>query len=339
MHLDIGGNAYIEKVRSAAGNVVELWLLRPDRVAVIPDAQRFVGGYLYQLGDRQYTLRADDVIHFRTRHPLDDFYGLPPLAVLAGRVDLDVFTRQFMEAFFRNAGVPAGLLNIKRTMQQQEREDVQRRFREQVGGIGGWHKVLVLDSEVVTYQSMGLPLGESGLALPELNQVNETRILGVYGVPMSLVPTMAGAQANRGQSAAESDRELFWEQTMVPIFRDLDSMLSLGLADEYPDLDRLEHDLSTVKALQEDEDKKHERYRQDFAGSIITWKEARSKMGYPEEPDEPGVVMVASMMVPTPSDTLLEPDALEPEPDPAALPQDQPAALPAGNGRTNGAAH
>lgn len=344
MHLDVGGNAYIEKVRSPAGKIKELWLLRPDRVKVIPDEQTFVGGYTYTIGDKTMRLPADDVIHFRTRHPLNDYYGLAPLAVLAGRVDLDVFTRQFMEAFFRNAGVPAGLLNIKRTMTSQERGDTQRRFREQVGGIGGWHKVLVLDSEVVTYTPMGLPVGSSGLAMPEMNSINETRILGVYGVPMSLVPTMVGHEANRGQSAAESDRELFWEQTMIPVFRDLDSMLSVGLLDEFPDLDRLEHDLSTVKALQEDEDKKAARWLSILHGSGCTVQEFRQKIGLPEEPDEPGVMFVASTSVPTPSDALMSIDglALDEEQDQQQALDEAAArqpALPVGNGRTNGAAH
>src|SRR4051812_31870072 len=89
MSLDIAGNAYVEIVRSGAGKAVELWPLRPDRIRVIPDAQRFISGYLYTIGDKSFRMDANDVIRFKTRHPLDDYYGLPPLAVLAGRVDLD----------------------------------------------------------------------------------------------------------------------------------------------------------------------------------------------------------------------------------------------------------
>ncbi len=107
MFTDIGGNAYVEKVRSAAGKVVELWPLRPDRMRVIPDRQKFIGAYRYEIGEQWFTIPAENVIHFKTRHPLDDYYGLPPLAVIAGRVDLDVWTRRFTESFFRNAGVPA----------------------------------------------------------------------------------------------------------------------------------------------------------------------------------------------------------------------------------------
>ncbi len=345
MSLDIAGNAYVEKVRSGSGKTVELWPLRPDRIKVIPDAQRFIGGYLYTIGDKTYTLDANDVIRFTTRHPLDDYYGLPVLAVLAGRVDLDVWTRRFAESFFRNAGVPTGLLNIQRVVQESERQAIRRRFREEYGGPEGWHRMLVLDGGQATYTPMGLGMGPNGLAMDTLSQQNEVRILGAFGgIPPSLIPTIVG-QGSSSYANRVSDRQLYWEQTMIPWFRDMDTTLTMHLIDEYPDLDRFEHDLSKIKALQEDEDKKHERYREDWKAGLLTWAEARQEIGYPEEPDTPGHVLIPTTMVPTWSDTLLEQQEI---PEPVAMPAgQQPNALPpapvpgqpAANGATNGVAH
>lgn len=338
MHLDIGGNAYIEKVRSRAGKLVELWLLRPDRVRVVPDATTFIRGYQYTVGADTTFLPAENVIHLKTRHPLDDYYGLPPLAAAAGRVDLDVWLRQFSQAFFKNAGIPAGLLNIVRSMNAQERKETRSQFRDLYGGPEGWHRLMVIDGGQAEYTPMGLPLGSNGTAMPELNQINETRIMSVFGVPPSLIPSMAGIQGNRGQTAAVSDRELFWESTMVPLFRDLDSGLTLGLADDFPDLERIEHDLSKIKALAEDEDKRHARYREDFKGGLFTWEETRRELGAPEKPDTAGIVLVPTTMVPTWSDEMLVEPA-PPEPVPAPAPTGQPTGQPqpALNGRTNGA--
>jgi HK97 family phage portal protein len=343
MCLDIGGNAYIEKVRSGAGKVVELWLLRPDRVRVIPDARTYVGGYSYMVGDQAFTLRAEDVIHFKTRHPLDDYYGLPPLAVLAGRVDLDVWARRFTESFFRNAGVPAGLLNIVKTMTEQERESTRQRFRELYGGPESWHRLMVIDGGQASYSAMGLPLGAEGLAMPELNQINETRICGAFGVAPSLVPTMAGLNSSSYANRV-SDRELFWESTMIPLFTELDSALTAGLASEFADIDRLEHDFSRIKALQEDEDKKHARLRDDFKAGILTWQEARTLIGEPPEPEEPGIVLVAANMVPTWSDDMLkEPEAMPAPALPSNAPTGEPATppppAPAVNGQRNGSSY
>lgn len=340
MFQDIGGNAYVEKVRSAAGKVVELWPLRPDRIRVVPDRQKFIGGYLYEIGDvPPHIFPAEDIIHFKTRHPLDDFYGLPPLAVITGRVDLDVWVRHFTEAFFRNAGVPAGLLNVVRAVTQTEQESIRRNFREMYGGPDGWHRLMVIGGGVATYEAMGLPLGPDGLALGDLNDINETRIMGVYGVLPSLIPSMAGSKSgNLAGGNRESDRQLFWESTMIPLFTDLDSSLTMGLADEFPDLDRLEHDLSKVKALQEDEDKKNDRYIKRWQSGLITWPEARMHLGEPEKPDAPGMLVLPVNSIETWSETMLK----EPEPEPApALPGANGAALPApaapaANGQRNG---
>ncbi len=349
MHLDINGNAYVEKVRSGAGKVVELWIMRPDRTYVLPDRQRFIGGYRYEIGGEKFVLPPENVIHFKTRHPLDDFYGLPPIAVLAGRVDLDVWSRKFTEAFFRNAGVPAGMLSIQKHLTADERRDLQRAFREQFGGENGWHRVMVMESgpnQAAEYTAMGMPLGSNGAALNEVNETNETRILGVYGIPLSLIPTMAGSRANRGQTANVQEQASFWQQTMVPQFRDIDSTLSMGLRDDFPEFRRFEHDLSKVQALQEDENARIERVIKKWQNQALTYQEYRSELGEPEEPDKPGVVMMLTTSVPTPSDQLIDPDAMleaqeppQPAPGPDNMtPEDQPQPVPA-NGRTNGVAH
>ncbi len=276
MCLDIGGNAYIEKVRSASGKLVELWLLRPDRTWVIPDQQQYIRGYKYIIGDKQFELPAENVIHFKTRHPLDDYYGLPPLSVLAGRIDLDIWVRQFSEAFFRNAGVPAGLLNIERSVTQQERELIKSQFRNDYGGPQGWHNTLVIGGGGATYQPMGLPLGPRGTAVGELDEINEARICMVMGIPPSVIST-----------------------------------LTSGLKDEYPDIERWAHDLSTVQALREDQDQKVERHTKIWLAGGCTWQEYRVAIGQPAEPDEPGMVLVPTTVTPTWSpDMLTEPEPL-----------------------------
>lgn len=314
---DVGGNAYVEKVRSASGKVVQLWPLRPDRMSVIPSQTDFIGGYQYIVGDKTFTMPPEDVIHFRNRHPLDDYYGLPPIAVGAERVDLDIWVRSFTRSFFQNAGVPSGILNVTRGLTAAERTMMKDTFRENYSGRDNWHNVLLLDGGEATYQPMGLGLGPSGLALSDLNQINETRICMLYGLAPSLLATEVGLRASSYANRV-SDHEQFWANTMLPVFRALDSTLTAGLIDEYPDLDRFEHDFSKISALQEDEDQKHARWLKDYQGGLVTWQEAREKIGLPDKPDTPGMLMVPTLVTPTWSDDMLtEP---EPEPAPTVLP-------------------
>lgn len=343
MHRDIGGNAYIEKVRSAAGKIVQLWLYRPDRIRVIPDAKRFIGGYQYQLGGYTYTLPPEDVVHSKTRHPLDDFYGLPPLAPLAGRIDLDNWARDFTRAFFQNGAVPMGLLNVMREVDQQERELIRGRLRQEYNGPVGWFNTLLIDGGEAKYEPMGLPMGDRGIAMGDLDEINEARICMGFGVPPSLVYARVGMKGSGlAGGNREQDQENFWEQTLVPLYKEIAADITLGFRDDYPEIDRWEFDFDTVKALAEDQDKLHARIREDFKAGIIVQKEARRLCGYDENVPTDGVFLLPAAIVPTRAAEVTDPPAL---PDPTEM--DQAAADQGGdyagvgsqNGRANGKAH
>lgn len=318
LHLSIAGNAYIEKVRSGAGKVVELWLLRPDRMRVLPDAQRFIGGYQYGVnGVPIHTFDPRDVVHLKTQHPMDDYYGLPPLAVCAERVDTDSWMRGFTASFFRNAGVPAGLLNIMTQVEAQEKEMIQQRFSSLYGGPTGWHRLLVIDGGAADYKQMGMPMGDRGIAMPSLDEVNEARICMCFGVPLSLAGARLG-QASSSYANRRADREMFWDETMAPLFEDLAAQLTLGFKDEFLDMEFLEVDLGEVNALKPDEDATHTRTRDDYRAGVISLQEARTDLGYEPEPPKDGIFLVPTAGMPTLGEQLLE----EPEP-PAEEPPDE----------------
>lgn len=278
MYRDIAGNAYIEKVRSRAGKVVELWLLRPDRVRIIPDAKTYIRGYQYEIGADKSFLPANDVIHLKTRNPRDDFYGLPPLAVAAGRVDVDNFMRQFTASFFQNAGVPSGLLNIMHKANDQERAMIQQRFKGQYGGPAGWHRLMVIDGQSATYTPMGLPLGERGVAMEALDAINEARIAMCYAVPLSIIGAKLG-MASSSYANRLADQKFFWDNTLAPIYRELAACLTLDLVPEFDGVDYVEFDMSDVRALQEDQDAKHKRNRDDMLAGGISVEEFRVETG------------------------------------------------------------
>lgn len=313
----IAGNAYIEKVRSAAGKVVQLWPLRPDRMFVIPDRDRFIGGWEYRIGAEVYRLPPEDVIHWKMRNPLDDFYGMPPMAVCAGRVDLDNWMRDFVSAFFRNAGVPSGLLNLVRTVKPGERELIQNRWRQDYGGPTGWHNLLVLDGGEAKYTPMGLPLGERGLILPEIDQMDEARICMVFQTPPSIIGTRLG-HGSSSYANRVSDQRMFWELTMTPTYQDLSGALTRGLLPDFGGMDYIGPNFDTVKALQDDVDKLHERVRADLVAGLITLEEAYKYAQYGETLPATGTRFIPTSVVPQPVDEVGLP--LEERTPPALLP-------------------
>lgn len=327
MHHDIGGNGFIEKVRSRAGKLVELWPLRPDRMHVIPDADPnvHITGWEYRLGGQSMFLPARDVIHWKSRNPLDDWYGLPLFRPAAMRIDSANAMRTFTQAFFNNAGVPAGLLTFEKTVGPAEAQMARDRFRNDHGG-GNAHGVMVLggvgSGNNVTYTPMGLPLGERGLVMPELDEIIDAKTAMVSGVPLELIGARLG-MIHGNRSTMKEARANFWDETLAPIYREMAAVLTLGLRDEYGDFDYLEFDLSTVKALQEDENAKTDRTIKKLHAGAISLQEARVELG--REPEfEAGAILVMPDNI-----SGLPADQLDAQPAPAP-------ALTAGAQPTNG---
>jgi HK97 family phage portal protein len=306
--LCLAGNAYIEKVRDRRGQVVELWPIRPDRVRVLPAPDGRVQGYRVQVGGATVELPARDVIHFRARHPYNDYYGMPPLLPAAERVDIDVWMRQFISAFFRNAGVPQGLLVIAQRLDDEQRRLLQMQFRQNFGGPSGWHSLMVLDGVLdasqARFESMGLPLGQRGLVVPDLDEINEARIAAVFGVPLSLIGTRLGYAAS-SYANRRSDRQEYTQETILPELERIAGTFTQGLRDEFPPQGRgawwVEVDTTTVAALQEDENARHQRVREDLLAGVITREEARVLLGLPEQPTQDGTFYVPNNVLPTPA--------------------------------------
>lgn len=289
----IAGNAYIEKVRSAAGKLVQFWPLRPDRMWVIPDEAQHIRGWEYRLGGRPYPLPASDVVHVHTRLVMDDYYGMPPARPAAMRIDSANAMRAFTQAFFNNAGVPAGLLTFEKQVGQAEAQMVRDRFRNDYGGNNA-HGVMVLGGvgggNTVTYTAMGLPLGERGLVMPELDEIIDAKTAMVFGVPLELIGARLG-MIHGNRSTTKEARAGFWDETLMPLYKEIAATLTMSLQPEYGDFDYLEFDTSTVKALQEDESAKVDRVVKKVQAALCSIQEGRVELGY--EPEyEPGAILV-----------------------------------------------
>jgi HK97 family phage portal protein len=299
LHRALAGNAYALKVRSRSGKVVELWLLRPDRVTVVPDSRNFIARYEYLLGAERLPIAVEDIVHWKTSNPLSEFYGMPPLAAVAKAVDLDNFSLDFVSEYFQRAGIPAGMLSTKSKLTDDLRKEIKERFTRENGGRGNWHGLMVLDGADASYTAMTQSLGTQGLVLPELNKIVEARITGAFGVPPTLVGAVIGTEAS-SYGNKKSERESFWNETLKPLYRDLGGPMDRSLVPEYPGVQSIAFDLSTVGALQEDDEQKHARVRADVTAGLVGQKEGRRLLGYTDEATD-DVFFIPSNLTQTPA--------------------------------------
>lgn len=293
IHLGIEGNAFWFKERSARGRVVALWPMRPDLVGIVPSKDGDLLGYTYRVGGERVAWLPEDVIHFRYPNPLDELQGLgrgqAPLAVAAREVDVDNAATDFLKQFFENAAVPFGILKSKQQLVESEVRRIRARLREQYTGSRNWHQLMILDADA-DYQRTGLDMSE--MAFPDLRSISESRICMVYGVPPILVGAKVGLDRSTFSNYAEA-RASFWMETLAPTYRRLQEKINVGLASEFGL--RVELDLSSVAALQEDRNALFDRAREAVEGGWGTVNDARREVGW--EPVAGGDVFLRPMMV------------------------------------------
>ena len=286
-HLNIAGNVYFYKVRALRG-VQSIFILRPDRVRIMDD-----GGAEYLIDNDIYALPAEDFGHLKLPHPLDDHYGLSPLAVLGKHINLDSDLTDFQRVFFANAGVPSGLLKLKKQLNNKSEADkIRAQWRAQFRGVKGWHQVAVLDQDA-EYQKTGASVDE--VDAPGVSERVESRICAALRVPPILVGALVGLKHATSYANYGEARKSFWEETLIPEYKRIQEFLQGFLSVDFAEFDRLEFDLTQVRALQPNQATQSSRLTSEWTNGVLSLNEVREKLGY--DPIEGGDVRRVPMAV------------------------------------------
>jgi hypothetical protein len=92
-HLQVSGNAYLEAASIDESAPSELYVLRPDRVIVVPGADGWPVGWEHRVGANARRFERDPVsgdapiLHVKLFNPTDDWYGLSPMEAAAFSID------------------------------------------------------------------------------------------------------------------------------------------------------------------------------------------------------------------------------------------------------------
>ncbi len=114
--LQTAGNAYLEAAGEGDGAPPsELYVLRPDRVQVVPGADGWPQAWIYAADGREARLSREPdgfapVLHLKLFNPLDDHYGLSPLEAAARAVDVHNASSAWNKALLDNSARPSGAL-------------------------------------------------------------------------------------------------------------------------------------------------------------------------------------------------------------------------------------
>jgi HK97 family phage portal protein len=190
----------------------------------------------------------DEMMHVKFPNPGDPLEGmgegLSPISPLARSADVDNAVTHFLKLFFDSGVMASGIISFEDPLDDPALAAFKEKWKEIYGGYERWAEEIMAVSRA-KYQRVSLTFDEMGFK--EIDERNETRILGPFGVPPILVGSRVGLNAST-YSNYEQARKAFWEDTMVPETRLFETEFQFFLVD---DKEFVAFDFGDVPALKQ----------------------------------------------------------------------------------------
>ena len=278
----ISGNSYLEAVRADTGDAPrELWVLRPDRMKIVPGAASVVEAYEYGANGKSVRWQADaltgacDILHFKAFHPLDDWYGQGPLEVALQAIDQHNAASAWNQALLQNAARPSGALVYApkegpALLSEDQYKRLKRELEEQIEGAANAGRPLLLEGGL-DWRSMSLTPAD--MDWRQGRDAVARDIALAFGVPAQLI----GLPDAQTYSNMKEARLAFYEDTVLPLAYGLRDALNSWLVPMFGEGLRLELDLDEVQALGPRRDATWARIS---AADFLTAEEKRNLLGF-----------------------------------------------------------
>ncbi len=284
-HLLLHGNGFVQIMRDSAGQPLELFALRPERVSVVPGPDGWPAAYRYKVGEKTLTIPIEDtegwpgIIHLKAFHPIDDHYGAGCLSAAEQAVAIHNAAAEWNRALLENAARPSGALvfdggpdGMGLTTDQFDR--LKNELMQAFQGSGNAGRPMLLEGGL-KWQSMSMSPADMDFAALKAAAARDIAL--AFGVP----PMLLGLPGDNTYANYREANRALWRLTLLPLAGKILSGLSEGLQLWFPGLE-LAIDLDRVPALAEDREKA---WAQVSEADFLEPEEKRSLLGLPAKGD------------------------------------------------------
>ncbi len=296
-YLLIAGNSYIEANGPEGGKPGELWVLRPDRMKVVPGKMSMPEAFEYSVGGKKHRWPVNQVdgtspiLHLKEFHPTDDWYGLSRVEAAAYGIDRHNAASAHNKALLDNGARPSGALVFEPVTSGGESQNAPKEIIEAAekqlmarhGGPTNAGRPMIFGGNV-RWEAMGFKPRDMDYAVSKDDSARDICI--AFGVPPVLV--VKGEATYNNMREAKLD---LYEDTVLPLVEFLTGELNTWLVPPFGDGLRLVPDLDSVSALESRRETKRRSTVELLKEGVISHDEARSDLDYgPRDPDAVGSV-------------------------------------------------
>jgi len=219
-YLQVAGNAYLE-LAELEGVPRELFVLRPDRMRVLPGPRGWPDGWEYAVGGRKVRYERDrasgrsSILHMRLFHPNDDYYGFAPMQAAARALDLHNAGGEWAKALLDNAARPSGALVFSGTdgegrLNDEQFDRLKSELTEAHTGPANAGRPLLLEGGL-DWKPMAL--SPADMDFTEARREAAREIALAFGVP----PLLLGLPGDNTYANYKEANLAFWRQTITPL--------------------------------------------------------------------------------------------------------------------------
>lgn len=281
------GNCYILMLKDTTYGIArEIHWLEPWNMEV--EGTLYPTKYTYtDAQGRKTEYRPDQIIHIANGvSTTNRLIGMSPLQGVLKWALTDNEAALYTLSIMKNQGKKTMMLVPKDEKGRFSRPTMEKLAALFQSGMTGAQsgKIIALDAGV-DIKEVGMSPEES--ALDKMLTVPERKITSAFGIHMIVV----GLLENPSYSNYGVAERVATEDFLLPLWKAITSAFTSQLypyTPTYKSKPRAYYgfDLSKVRSLQEDEDKRHLRYNKDFYYGIITRAEARKALGFEVKPED-----------------------------------------------------
>lgn len=281
----LAGNSYIEQVKgNLAAPPVELWSDRPDRMKIIGGINGYPRAYQYtssgknKLWEVDFVNMKSDILHLKTFHPTNDWYGLSPLQVAMMQVDQSNAGNKWNLSMLQNSATPSGVLQMEQTaanprgnLTDEQFARLKKEMEENYQGSRNTGRPMLLEGGLKWQQ---MSISPKDMDFIKGAEVTEHAIAKIFGVPGEIIGLGKTIYNNY-----EEARCAFYEETILPLMDYLQGELNRWLVPQYGEGMCLEYDKDDIEALQY---KRQIKMTMLKDANFLTQNEKREAAGYEE---------------------------------------------------------
>jgi HK97 family phage portal protein len=271
------GNAYVEAV-SVDGQPRELYVLRSDRMAIVPGQNGWPAAYDYVLnGDKvRYEVAMQGpspILHLKICNPLDDHYGFAPLSAAQTALDIHNAAGAWNKALLDNSARPSGALVYAgpqgSTLSTEQFDRLKSELEDSFSSPRNAGRPLLLEGGL---DWKALSLTPKDMDFIEARAAAAREIALAFGVP----PMLLGLPGDNTRANFEEANRAFWRQTVIPLVARVQKSFEAWLSQSMGPF-RFDYDIDRLDALAAERKTEWERIG---AADFLTQDEKREALGY-----------------------------------------------------------